>query len=270
MFEARVQVEMMRSRRSFYSSEFNSIENGKQAEADRIIEKAEFIIKEIALENMVKLDVSKELQEFTFINLNNNSKGLPQIGKEEEEGTIEISFQSHAIFSVLKQCSDLQFKTLILSKLNGSEPGTDESIILNDVLDLIEESPDLLIEILRGGHVRIDDSGHYYSKWRSLPSSHKRISSHPHIKQSDQYGLMGPWTHETLFGIVKEGDKVKTFFQLENTPWAPGIKHRLGHAKDAVKYALTKKNIGPYGESPHLDSNPIRLTMRTVSSEMTT
>lgn len=114
-----------------------------------------------------------------------------------------------------------------------------------------------LHEVLKGAHVRLEDGGALYGKWAQL-NARERISSHPSVKDSKQYGIEGEFIHECLFGIVeKKSGEVMTFFQLENTPWAPGLGNRAGHTADAIQYLLTKKNIGPYGSSVHTDKNPI-------------
>lgn len=152
----------------------------------------------------------------------------------------------------------LEFKKIVFSQLSNSDPTDDELSVFNAIINF-DLSGKQMAEILKGAHVRIDDGGHLYDIWSNLSSAHERISSHPSLTGSKQYGIMGPWTHEILFGVVEDHGKHKTFFQLENTPWASGIKHRVGHTLDATKYLLTRSNIGPYGISDHVDKNPIRL-----------
>lgn len=159
------------------------------------------------------------------------------------------------IFLRLKESHPAKAEELLLS-LSKHEPSEEELKVLSDILSY-NPTPDQLIEIFNGGHVRLDDGGALYHKWKDL-NNHERISSHPSIPGSTQHGIMGPWVHECLFGLVEEGGQVKTFFQLENTPWTHGITNRLGHTIDAITYVATGKNVGPQGYSKHVDSNPIR------------
>lgn len=144
-------------------------------------------------------------------------------------------------------------------------PTKDEHAIVKDLLALFQKQPDLLRQVLKGGHVRIDDAGDYYNSWRGLQSARARISSHPNIPGTKQYGVMGPWVHEILFGVVEDEGKTKTFFQLENTPWAEGFGNRMGHTADSIQYFVSRKNVGPYGSSVHTDKNPIHISVPNSS-----
>jgi|694.fasta_scaffold13614_7 hypothetical protein len=145
----------------------------------------------------------------------------------------------------------------VISAFQKNIPTEDESVVIKDIFSLFDRNGNQMAEILRGGHVKIEDGGKHYSYWKELSSARKRISSHPHKAGTDQFGIQGPWTREILFGIVEEKGQEKTFFQLERTPWAPGIQNRVGHAADAVDYFFSGKNVGPFGKSVHTDKNPI-------------
>ena len=144
-----------------------------------------------------------------------------------------------------------------MQTLHQSVASDEEALIIHDILEFTEEYS--LYEILKGAHVRIEDNGLLYEKWRSLENSRERISSHPAMKGSKQYGVMGSLFSEILFGVVEENGKICTFFQLEKTPWAPGFKNRVYHTVDAIQYLLWGKNIGPFGHSIHTDKTPLRL-----------
>ena len=151
--------------------------------------------------------------------------------------------------------------------IGTTNPSQDEHIIVQDLLGLLKNQPELLLQVLKGGHVRLDDNGDLYTKWRGLSAARERVSSHPSLPGSKQYGVMGPWVHEILFGIVQEEGRVKTFFQLENTPWAPGVGNRMGHTADAIQYFVSRKNVGPDGSSIHTDKAPIRISTSDKSEQ---
>ena len=171
------------------------------------------------------------------------------------------------VLSHLSSSNESKDVTRIIYQLLDSEPSKEELIIIDQILSFLgtdenktKKKSEVLLEILRGAHVRIDDQGKLYNRWSKL-QNHERISSHECIKGKKQYGITGSWVHEFLFGCVKENGKTKTFFQLENTPWAEGLKNRAGHSVDAMKYVLTRENIGPYGSSAHTDKKPIRFRL---------
>jgi hypothetical protein len=153
------------------------------------------------------------------------------------------------------------FKQHLIKELEASQPSDGEAEIFRDILNILakEGCSEHLGEILCGAHVRLEDSGEFYNKWKELPHAHARISSHDHIPDFKQYGLAGDWFHEILFGIVMDQEKPKTFFQLEATPWKSGISNRVGHTVDAIKYVVSGKNIGPYGKSAFVEKAPIRI-----------
>jgi hypothetical protein len=170
----------------------------------------------------------------------------------ENEGT-ELKSQ---LLSFLEDV-DLIFKNRVENQIIELHVGTDEAVVLFDVMQLIAHRPSALRDILKGAHVRLQDNGYLFSKWEVLPEARKRISSHLSVVGVDQYGIAGPITHEILFGIVEVDGELMTFFQLENTPWSAGWRNRLGHVWDAIMYKLKNLNVGPYGNSYYLDSSPL-------------
>ncbi|MGH2881377.1 MAG: class II glutamine amidotransferase [Solirubrobacteraceae bacterium] len=79
-----------------------------------------------------------------------------------------------------------------------------------------------LRDVLRGGHVLIDDP-ELYTSWQFAKVSHPRISSHHHDidkKLYPDYGMRGYVVREKLHGRTQHG----TWMQLEKTPAAFGAK----------------------------------------------
>jgi hypothetical protein len=139
-----------------------------------------------------------------------------------------------------------------------------------------EEVQGARLEILKGGHVFLEDKGEMYNLLKEYALLENRNSSH-HPKNktaSDASFQVGNLFPEVLFGKTQDG---KTWFQLENSPWAhEGLyeyidchanpfndvycdKNCTQHIKDSIEYfaRLKSENIGPYGNSKRLDSNPI-------------
>lgn len=125
---------------------------------------------------------------------------------------------------------------------------------------------EVLQEMLKGGHLQIDDNGQFYKQLVHDFSSSitKRTSSHASIVQ--QYALSYPITKEILFGVTEDekGNK-KTWIQFEkhNTKT---LLNLILHLIDYIKYKFTGKNIGPFGSSEHTDSNPLVLSPKPGNS----
>lgn len=183
---------------------------------------------------------------------------------------VNLSHQAHIKGLADKICDSTiaKINTLNIIRMPTKQPAFDELIVLKDLISLLNE--DQLVELFKGAHVCIDDEGVFYDKWSRLSTAHSRISSHPHIVGSKQYGIQGPWTHEILFGICDSNQgRVETWLQLENTPlyaydqnWVKKIIIFTKHTVDFFSYRLKGKNIGPYGESIHTDRNPLRLSIK--------
>lgn len=120
-----------------------------------------------------------------------------------------------------------------------------------------------LEEVLRGGHVLIDDP-ELYARWH-FPKTHERLSSHHKTIDKKKYpdlGLKGPLMREKLHGRTAAG----TWVQLEKTPAAIGDGFRLPtftdflHLCDYVVYRITKSNVGPWGLSRQTERRPVYLS----------
>jgi hypothetical protein len=120
-----------------------------------------------------------------------------------------------------------------------------------------------LRDVLRGGHVLVDDP-ELYTSWQFAKVSHPRISSHHHDidkKLYPDYGMRGYVVREKLHGRTQHG----TWVQLEKTPAAFGAKKLpslddLKHLADYVVYRITRSNVGPWGLSRITERHPLYLS----------
>jgi hypothetical protein len=118
-------------------------------------------------------------------------------------------------------------------------------------------------DVLRGGHVLIDDPD-LYERWRFPKVSHQRISSHHRDIDKSRYpdiGLRGSLVREKLHGRTEHG----TWVQLEKTPAAFGRRKLpsfddVRHLMDFVVYRLTRSNVGPWGLSRMTERRPLYLS----------
>ncbi|MFC8080175.1 hypothetical protein ACFUN8_32125 [Streptomyces sp. NPDC057307] len=119
-----------------------------------------------------------------------------------------------------------------------------------------------LRDVLRGGHVLVDDP-RLYEKWRSAKGSHPRLSSHHRDIDKKLYpdiGMRGHVVREKLHGRTAQG----TWVQLEKTPAAFGGSKLprpsdLRHLMDYVVYRFTDSNVGPWGLSRMTERRPLYL-----------
>lgn len=119
-----------------------------------------------------------------------------------------------------------------------------------------------LRDVLRGGHVLVDDP-ELYEKWRLSKGSHPRLSSHHRDIDKTRYpdiGMRGQVVREKLHGRTAQG----TWVQLEKTPAAFGgpklpRPSDLRHLMDYVVYKLTDSNVGPWGLSRMTERRPLYL-----------
>ncbi len=133
------------------------------------------------------------------------------------------------------------------------------------ILDLEEHGLQVpqLRDVLRGGHVLVDDP-QLYEKWRFAKASHPRISSHHRDidkKLYPDFGMRGPVVREKLHGRTARG----TWVQLEKTPAAFGkgklpSLDDLRHLVDYVTYRITRSNVGPWGLSRMTERHPMYLS----------
>lgn len=136
-------------------------------------------------------------------------------------------------------------------------------------------------ELMAGGHVRLEDGGDLYKQWTGFlkdnPSLSTRSSSHYGGVDATQYGFRGSLFKEGLFGLSADPGKKTasgadggTWMQLERSPadvnlndpssWThllnPESRQKTAsHMKDYVRYQLSGKNQGPWGESEHTEKN---------------
>jgi hypothetical protein len=137
----------------------------------------------------------------------------------------------------------------------------EEAAIIIDLEDRGLQVPQLR-DVLRGGHVLVDDP-QLYEKWR-FGNSHPRISSHHRDidkKLYPDFGMRGPVVREKLHGRTAKG----TWVQLEKTPAAFGkgklpTLDDLRHLMDYVTYRITRSNVGPWGLSRMTERHPMYLS----------
>jgi hypothetical protein len=138
----------------------------------------------------------------------------------------------------------------------------EETVILGDLEGHGLQVPQLR-DVLRGGHVLVDDPD-LYEQWRFPDVSHPRISSHHRDIDKSRYpdiGLRGSLVREKLHGRTKTG----TWVQLEKTPAAFGKRKLpsfddLRHLMDYLVYRVTRSNVGPWGLSRMTERRPLYLS----------
>ncbi|WP_341749027.1 hypothetical protein [Candidatus Tisiphia endosymbiont of Sialis lutaria] len=120
-------------------------------------------------------------------------------------------------------------------------------------------------DFLQGAHIIVEDNGSMYDKLKDLGLVKERFSSHHrgNKAESDASIQAGEIFREFLVGKTKDG---KTWFQLEAHSIG-GIKNFVKHMVDYITYVLTGKNVGQYGLSEHVDSNPIVLDAKQVNQK---
>ena len=138
----------------------------------------------------------------------------------------------------------------------------EETVILADLEGHGLQVPQLR-DVLRGGHVLVDDPD-LYEQWRFADVSHPRISSHHRDIDKTRYpdiGLRGSLVREKLHGRTRTG----TWVQLEKTPAAFGQRKLpsvddLRHLMDYLVYRVTRSNVGPWGLSRMTERHPMYLS----------
>jgi hypothetical protein len=138
----------------------------------------------------------------------------------------------------------------------------EEAAIIVDLEEHGMQVPQLR-DVLRGGHVLVDDPS-LYDKWRFDKVTHLRISSHHRNIDKKRYpdlGMRGPVVREKLHGRTAQG----TWVQLEKTPAAFGkgklpSLDDLRHLMDYVTYRITRSNVGPWGLSRMTERHPMYLS----------
>ncbi|MGW6237003.1 hypothetical protein [Streptomyces sp. NPDC055094] len=138
----------------------------------------------------------------------------------------------------------------------------EEAVILDDLERHGLQVPQLR-DVLRGGHVLVDDP-RLYERWRFAKGSHPRISSHHRDIDKTLYpdiGMRGQVVREKLHGRTAQG----TWVQLEKTPAAFGGSKLprpsdVRHLMDYVVYKFTNSNVGPWGLSRMTERRPLYLS----------
>jgi hypothetical protein len=138
----------------------------------------------------------------------------------------------------------------------------EEATIINDLEAHGMQVPQLR-DMLRGGHVLVDDPG-LYENWQFAKVSHQRLSSHHHDidkARYPDYGMRGQVVREKLHGRTERG----TWVQLEKTPATFGKGKRpslndVRHLVDYVVYRVTRSNVGPWGLSRQTERHPMYLS----------
>ena len=125
-------------------------------------------------------------------------------------------------------------------------------------------------EVVKGAHVIVPDGGELYDELVKQNLVQNRISSHHRGNKggSDASIQGGEIFREFLVGKTKDG---KTWFQVEGHSTG-GLANFIGHMVDYLCYKFTGQNIGQYGSSKHLDSNPInavKVELDNIKSALT-
>jgi len=130
------------------------------------------------------------------------------------------------------------------------------------ILELIANLSEHSTEILKGGHVMLEDDGKLYDHLKRKRLITDRISSHHKNNKAESDASMnaGDIFKEFLIGKTKDG---KTWFQLEAHSLG-GVTNFIGHIIDFLKYIITGNNVGQYGLSEHVDKKPINISKRKV------
>lgn len=154
---------------------------------------------------------------------------------------------------------------------------TDKLIHHINALDILLILKSLKLDVhkfFKGAHFKIPDNGELYEALSQLPGAEKRFSSHFLGEEKEEIGIhCGHIIPEILILTVKKkAGKDTSHIQTEASSWRgmTGIwkhPHTLKHISDTVWYfmlnlyakLLTGKpiNLGAYGYSEHVDSNPV-------------
>lgn len=119
-------------------------------------------------------------------------------------------------------------------------------------------------KVAKGAHVMIEDGGKLYDALKDTGIVKERHSSHHNNNKApgsrDVSIQGGKIFREFLVGKTNDG---KTWFQVEAHS-VGGLSNFIAHMIDWVYYKCTGKNVGQYGLSEHIDSNPINVDMKGV------
>ena len=161
-------------------------------------------------------------------------------------------------------------------------------MIIIDLLTNTNFDYNIFKKILHGAHIIIKDNGLFYKKWilyhkererkkgnKVEPilanfsglqmifnqSSHNSCDNQYRLGSGIIYGLNDEITnlYDLLIGTVKNNGnmckrKNHTWFQLERTRIST-FTSSLQHVYDYIQYVMHGRNIGPFGESEHTETN---------------
>jgi hypothetical protein len=162
---------------------------------------------------------------------------------------------------LIESINELNFEENLKIRLIGNIESTSDDeelenayVILN-IIKLIEEN--YQNEVLKGAHVFISDNGYLYDFLREVDFLENRQSSHHKNNKADSDASMqaGEIFREFLIGKTNTG---KTWFQLEAHSLG-GFYNFIAHGIDFIAYKCTSSNVGQYGYSKYVDTNPIYL-----------
>jgi hypothetical protein len=139
---------------------------------------------------------------------------------------------------------------------SASRAGTDEILILQDILDAGADFDD----ILTGSHLHIHDGGSLYRRWAKRTGAKKRPSSHD-AYMTDERGVNGELAGGILLGLSKGDGGTRVQTEKSHFEWnVKSIPENIGHGWDFLDYKFfSKKNIGPRGKSEYTDKSPKHL-----------
>ncbi len=182
----------------------------------------------------------------------------------------------------------------ILKYLKRHEKTIDETFrtIIIDLITKTNFDYYIFKKILNGAYVVIKDNGYFYKKWiknhkdnlqkqnKALEPIFNMFNSSSHYSCHSQRRLGNGVIYDTngnitntfdfLIGtsclhksnICKNKKKCHTWFQLERSRIS-SIFYSIEHTFDYFSYLINGKNIGPFGESEHTESNnPIILKLK--------
>lgn len=119
--------------------------------------------------------------------------------------------------------------------------------ILNDIICQTKNDEEI-IHILKGAYVQLKDNGTFYVLWTRRYKDFLTTESCSHNSIKQHYRIRSVVVPEILFGLSKKG----TWIQLENYPASNPM-----HLIDYVRYKISGKNIGPFGSSTYIETNPL-------------
>ena len=148
------------------------------------------------------------------------------------------------------------------------------------IIDLLTETNfdyNIFTKILKGAYIIINDNGYFYNKWTKYHKTHLKKNkkemvgfSSSHYSLNTQYRLGSGVIYNVNDEVTNNYDLLigtqknkNTWFQLEKSR-LNSMMNMLEHTFDYFSYLINNRNIGPFGESKHTESNPIILNLRRI------